>query len=49
MLQKFNLRTNGKENMHNITAQVCSAVQESGVQDGIAVIFSPHTTGRNNH
>jgi len=44
MLQQFNIRTNEQENMHNITAQVRAAVQESGVQDGIVIIYSPHTT-----
>jgi secondary thiamine-phosphate synthase enzyme len=30
--------------MYNITNQVRSAVEGSGVQDGIAFVFSPHTT-----
>lgn len=29
----------------NITEQVRSAVQESGIQAGIALVFYPHTTG----
>ena len=32
------------ENFYNITAQVREAVAKSGVMDGIAVVFCPHTT-----
>jgi secondary thiamine-phosphate synthase enzyme len=33
-----------KEDFYNITAQVCEAVTKSGVTDGIAVVYCPHTT-----
>ena len=33
-----------KENLYNITPQVCEAVSKSGVTDGIAVVYCPHTT-----
>lgn len=43
MIYKFNLRTE-RENFYNITSYVRQAVMESGVQNGIAVVFCPHTT-----
>ena len=43
MLYEFNLST-PKENFYNITAQVREAVSKSGVTDGIAVVYCPHTT-----
>ena len=36
--------TTPKENLINITAKVKEAVKKSGVQDGICVIYCPHTT-----
>lgn len=33
-----------KQNFYNITALVREAVAKSGVADGIAVVFCPHTT-----
>jgi len=32
------------ENFYNITPQVREAVKKSGVTDGIAVVYCPHTT-----
>ena len=43
MLYEFNLST-PKENFYNITQQVRQAISESGVKNGIAVVFCPHTT-----
>lgn len=43
MIYKYNLRTE-RENFYNITSYVRQAVMESGVQNGIAVVFCPHTT-----
>jgi secondary thiamine-phosphate synthase enzyme len=43
MLKKFQLQTD-KQNMHNITSQIQSVLTESGIQKGICIIFSPHTT-----
>jgi len=43
MLQEFTLRTE-RESFHNITPQVAKAVSESGVKDGVCVVFCPHTT-----
>jgi secondary thiamine-phosphate synthase enzyme len=38
------LRTEGGLSVRDITAQVNEAVQESGIRDGIACVYSPHTT-----
>jgi len=43
MLQQFNIPT-APENFYNITRQVRQAITESGVQNGTAVVFCPHTT-----
>ena len=42
-LQKYQLPT-GRHSFHDITATVRRAISESGVQEGVAVIFTPHTT-----
>jgi secondary thiamine-phosphate synthase enzyme len=33
-----------REDFYNITPQVREAVKQSGVMDGIAVVYCPHTT-----
>ena len=43
MLYEYALQT-PRENFNNITRQVRQAITESGVQNGIAVVFCPHTT-----
>jgi len=43
MLKEFTLKTD-KEGLYNITAQVAEAVKASGVEDGVAVVYCPHTT-----
>ena len=43
MLYEYSLST-PREDFYNITPQVREAVAKSGVTDGIAVIFCPHTT-----
>jgi len=43
MLYSYKLPTQ-HEDFYNITAQIRDAVNKSGVSDGIAVIFCPHTT-----
>ena len=43
MLFDYQLST-PRENFYNITAQVREAITKSGVKDGIAVVFCPHTT-----
>ncbi len=43
MLKKFTIETE-KENFYNITSRVRSAVAESGIENGLCVVFCPHTT-----
>ena len=43
MIYEYSLST-PREDFYNITAQVCEAVAKSGVTDGIAVLYCPHTT-----
>lgn len=43
MLYEFTLQTT-RENMYNITAKVREALHKSGVNDGICVVYCPHTT-----
>jgi secondary thiamine-phosphate synthase enzyme len=43
MLFQYKLDT-PKQDFYNITAQVREAVGKSGVTDGIAVVYCPHTT-----
>ena len=43
MLKKFNISTK-KDDVYEITADVKQAVEESGVKEGICVVFTPHTT-----
>jgi secondary thiamine-phosphate synthase enzyme len=38
------LRTEGGLSVRDITAEVNDAVRESGIRDGIACVYSPHTT-----
>ena len=43
MLFEYNIDTE-REDYYNITRQVRDAIEKSGVRDGIAVVFCPHTT-----
>ena len=43
MILEYSLST-PRENFYNITPQVREAVAKSGVADGMAVVFCPHTT-----
>jgi len=43
MYQEFSLSTT-KENFYDITQQVRQAIITSGVTNGIAVVYCPHTT-----
>lgn len=40
----FSVRTSARNELIDITSEVASAVRESGVRDGVATIFVPHTT-----
>lgn len=41
---EFTLRTSGRSDFVGINSEVQLAVKESGVKNGICVIFIPHTT-----
>ena len=43
MLYEYQLST-PREDFYNITSQVREAVTKSGIVDGIAIIYCPHTT-----
>lgn len=43
MMYEFHLKT-AREQFYNITKDVKTAVQKSGVRDGLCVVFCPHTT-----
>ena len=43
MLFEYSLSTT-QENFYNITSKVREAVSKSGITDGVAVVFCPHTT-----
>lgn len=45
MLTKIDIQTSKGESLVNITAQVRAAVKDSGVQEGLCVLYVPHTTG----
>jgi secondary thiamine-phosphate synthase enzyme len=43
MLKKYGLRT-AREGFTNVTSEVERAIAESGISDGICLVYSPHTT-----
>ena len=43
MIYEYTVATN-KENFYNITAKVQEALFQSGITDGICIVFCPHTT-----
>lgn len=44
MLKKISVSSRLKNELIDITAQICKAVTDSGVKEGIAIIHIPHTT-----
>jgi len=44
MLKKFEIKTKKREELIDISDFVKAAIKESGVKNGAAVIFCPHTT-----
>ena len=44
MLKQIHIKTKEQTGFYNITSYVRQAVIESGVNEGIAVVFCPHTT-----
>lgn len=45
MLTKISIETKKGESLVNITEAVREAVRSSGVQEGLCVLYVPHTTG----
>lgn len=43
MIKEYKLST-APQNFYNVTSSVCEAISESGIKDGICIIFCPHTT-----
>ena len=43
-MQTLSVKTSSRVEMVDITAQVANAIRDEGVQDGLAVVFVPHTT-----
>ena len=43
-MKTVTVRTRGRDDFVDITERVAEAVSESGVKDGLCVIFTPHTT-----
>jgi len=43
-MQEINIKTSKKEEIIDITQQVELIVSESGIKDGLCVVYSPHTT-----
>ena len=43
-MKNITLRTNDRCELIDITGQVQKAIQECGLQDGLAIVFVPHTT-----
>ena len=44
MSKTMQVRTNSQKQFVNITSEVQSAVRDSGVENGICVVYVPHTT-----
>ena len=43
-MEQINVSTRGQQVFHDVTAQVQAIVSSSGVQEGVCVLFCPHTT-----
>lgn len=44
-MRQFGIATNRREELVDITPQVAQALAESGLDEGAALVYSPHTTG----
>ena len=44
MLYTYDIKTSKKNCMHDITDYVLQAIKESGIQNGLCLIYCPHTT-----
>lgn len=43
-MQSFEVSTRQRDELIDVTSQVQRVVDESGIKDGLAVVFVPHTT-----
>jgi secondary thiamine-phosphate synthase enzyme len=43
-MKQINVSTRGHQAFHDVTAQVQAIVSSSGIQEGVCVLFCPHTT-----
>jgi secondary thiamine-phosphate synthase enzyme len=43
-MQKLSIKTSRRNELVEITTQIKKAVENSGVKDGICIVFCPHTT-----
>jgi len=43
-VQTFSVQTRSRVQMLDITAEVAEAIRAEGIDDGLAVVFVPHTT-----
>ena len=44
MMHSLRIKTTAREELQNITNAVSQAIKDSGVQEGVALVYSPHTT-----
>ncbi|MNV19991.1 hypothetical protein D3C71_1108750 [compost metagenome] len=44
MLQTFEISTSKRDELRDITREVVSYVRKSGVREGLALVYCPHTT-----
>lgn len=44
MVKRFSIITKGRDSLVDITNEVMEAVKESGVDEGVCIVFIPHTT-----
>ncbi|MBY9080931.1 secondary thiamine-phosphate synthase enzyme YjbQ [Paenibacillus sp. HN-1] len=44
MLQTFEISTSKRDELRDITREVMSYVRKSGVREGLALVYCPHTT-----
>ncbi len=43
-MQEFRVRTGSRTQLIDITGKVCDAAEKEGIEDGLCVVFCPHTT-----
>lgn len=43
-MEKFSVKTHRRSEMIDVTGQVADAVAQSGISEGLATVFVPHTT-----